>query len=1081
MEKFLNALFSMRAMALAMTVFFIAIGWATFIESDHGIQAAKIVIYNALWFEILLAYLSVNLMANIFRYKMWAREKIAMLSFHVSFLVIIIGAALTRFVGFEGVMHIREGQTSNVIHSSDPYLTIFSHDDRLKYSEKMWLSDYTNNDFDIDVTFPGKPPVRLEYVKFMQKHIDSLVINDSIDGDALVIVTDGMKPNYVPEDDIFILSTTQIAYGNADVEGINVYKKNGKLMMRPTVPVQYLPMDMMQEARRTGAAIPDSAYVQVQPNEEVPFATTTLYMMGQDQFVFKQTIQHAKKVLLPSGKKDVGIDYLVVKATQGKDSEILTLPGGMGVNPEPVMFPLNGKSYSLEYGAKEISLPFSIGCKNFIIERYPGSDMASSYASDLQVLDSAKNYFKEKRVFMNHVMDYDGYRFFQSSFDNDEKGTILSVNYDWWGTNVTYIGYLLMAIGMVLSLFAPSGRFRELIGKILRSSDTSKIASVVVVAFVLNGAFAQDTVHTHEGHNHETEAEAEGRKRAEADLETLHYFMTEEQSDDLARLLVQDFRGRIVPMHTVCDELLRKLYRANTYKDPVTGKKYNAVQTIMSIQVYGTYWANQKIIQVPLAVQEKYHLDSYTTFKEISTEDFKFKWEKDYNTAMLKSESKRSETEKKLIKLAEKHQVFIAVVRWGYMQLVPVKGDPMGKWHNPLEMDLSPKDAKAIQMFQRYFINLHDHLAGQKSIEPGRILDSLLTYQRATAPASILPSERHVSIEISYNNMQIFKNAGNCYAVLGFLLLLLYIVNLLQQPAPGEPERERTPFFIRKFRLMSRILVIPLIVVFLYHGAGLGMRWYISGHVPWSNGYEAMVWIAWVAVMVGFIFMRFNIVILALAVLLAYFLIFVSEMNLLDPEVTPLQPVLKSYWLMIHVAIITGSYAFLGLSAMLGLINLFLYMLRNRENGANLTRATNTLTSVSEMIMTIGLFMLTIGTFLGGVWANESWGRYWGWDPKETWALVSVLVYAIILHLRFIPALKSKIVFNIVSLWGYSAILFTFFGVNFILVGLHSYAQGDGAVGLPLWLILTIIAFAAFTVFAIFRNNRYNKQLRSEL
>jgi cytochrome c-type biogenesis protein CcsB len=204
-------------------------------------------------------------------------------------------------------------------------------------------------------------------------------------------------------------------------------------------------------------------------------------------------------------------------------------------------------------------------------------------------------------------------------------------------------------------------------------------------------------------------------------------------------------------------------------------------------------------------------------------------------------------------------------------------------------------------------------------------------------------------------------------------------------------------------------------------------------------------------------------------------------MNLLDPEITPLAPVLKSYWLMIHVAIITGSYGFLGLAAMIAIVNLLLYLLRTQRNGGRLTRVINDLTHVSEMTMTIGLFMLTIGTFLGGVWANESWGRYWGWDPKETWALVSVLVYAIILHLRFIPALKSKIVFNVLSLWGYSAILFTFFGVNFILVGLHSYAQGDGSVGLPLSVILTIIGFVVFTLFAILRNNAYNKQLREEL
>jgi cytochrome c-type biogenesis protein CcsB len=215
--------------------------------------------------------------------------------------------------------------------------------------------------------------------------------------------------------------------------------------------------------------------------------------------------------------------------------------------------------------------------------------------------------------------------------------------------------------------------------------------------------------------------------------------------------------------------------------------------------------------------------------------------------------------------------------------------------------------------------------------------------------------------------------------------------------------------------------------------------------------------------------------------ILAAFMIFVTEMNLLDPEITPLQPVLKSYWLMIHVAIITGSYGFLGLSAILGLINLNLYIFRNKKNTQLITLDINELTYVSEMTMTIGLFMLTIGTFLGGIWANESWGRYWGWDPKETWALVSVLVYAVILHLRFIPSLSGKFVFNVVSLWGYSAILFTFFGVNFYLVGLHSYAQGEGLGELPAWLIVTISCFVMFTAFAVYRNWKFSQDQKAKL
>ena len=219
-------------------------------------------------------------------------------------------------------------------------------------------------------------------------------------------------------------------------------------------------------------------------------------------------------------------------------------------------------------------------------------------------------------------------------------------------------------------------------------------------------------------------------------------------------------------------------------------------------------------------------------------------------------------------------------------------------------------------------------------------------------------------------------------------------------------------------------------------------------------------------------------VVTAGAAILAFLMLFVADMNLLDPEITPMQPVLKSYWLMIHVAIITGSYAPLGISCILSFLVLMLYVFRNQENASIINININDLTYISEIFMTIGVFMLTIGTFLGGIWANESWGRYWGWDPKETWALVAVLVYAIILHLRYIPGLKGKFLFNVVSFWGYTSILFTFFGVNFYLVGLHSYAQGDGLGEVPMWIKLTVLIFALFTAFAAYKNRSFKKKLK---
>ena len=207
----------------------------------------------------------------------------------------------------------------------------------------------------------------------------------------------------------------------------------------------------------------------------------------------------------------------------------------------------------------------------------------------------------------------------------------------------------------------------------------------------------------------------------------------------------------------------------------------------------------------------------------------------------------------------------------------------------------------------------------------------------------------------------------------------------------------------------------------------------------------------------------------------------VAHLNFLDPDIGSLVPVLKSYWLMIHVAIITASYAFLGLSMILGIISMFFYITRNKANKDEVNRVINIITNVNEMSMTVGTFMAAIGTFLGGVWANESWGRYWGWDAKETWALVIVLVYSMVLHFRLIPGMKNKIVFNASAIIGFGTVLMTFFGVNYYLVGLHSYAGGDGsAPPIPVWVIPSIIFVVAIIVAAIVKDNIYRAQKKAE-
>ncbi len=236
-----------------------------------------------------------------------------------------------------------------------------------------------------------------------------------------------------------------------------------------------------------------------------------------------------------------------------------------------------------------------------------------------------------------------------------------------------------------------------------------------------------------------------------------------------------------------------------------------------------------------------------------------------------------------------------------------------------------------------------------------------------------------------------------------------------------------------------------ILLLFIAETAGLGIRWYISDHAPWSNGYESMVFISWATCLGGLIFGKRSEITLSLTTVLAGLTLMVAGMSWMSPEITNLVPVLKSYWLIVHVAVITASYGFLGISALLGFLNLILMILRNKKNKARVNFTIKELVNITQIAMLIGLLMITIGSFLGGVWANESWGRYWGWDPKETWALVTVLVYTFIGHMHKIPGFRGNFAISTAAVLGISSVLMTYFGVNYYLSGLHSYAQGEPA------------------------------------
>lgn len=268
---------------------------------------------------------------------------------------------------------------------------------------------------------------------------------------------------------------------------------------------------------------------------------------------------------------------------------------------------------------------------------------------------------------------------------------------------------------------------------------------------------------------------------------------------------------------------------------------------------------------------------------------------------------------------------------------------------------------------------------------------------------------------------------------------------------------------------MVRIGSGLLILLFLFHTLGIALRWYIAGQAPWSNAYETMVYVAWSATFAGLLFLKRSPLAFYLATFLSGAVLMVAHLNWLDPQITPLVPVLNSPWLMIHVAVITASYGFFGMSALIGGYTLIsVSFSRKPIESIRLEE----LSIINELSLHLGLYLMTAGTFFGAVWANESWGRYWGWDPKETWALVTIIVYAIVLHLRLVPRIYNPFLLAVASFFAFSSVLMTYLGVNYFLNGLHSYGAGQTPSGLwTLYLLFGIMILVAYRA-----KNKWNRK-----
>jgi cytochrome c-type biogenesis protein CcsB len=911
LKKITDILFSFKTTLVLLAILAIGAGVATFIENDYGTSTARVLVYNHLWYEAIMTLTCINMIGIIFKYKMY--KHMPRFLIHTAFVVILIGAAITRYIGYEGIIHIREGKAENRMISLEPYLQV-----KIKQKNGTFYQEYP-----------------LEF------------------------------------------AANQLKKGMSDITASNsLFKSLAKL---------------------------NNDF-----NHNIHFNGKTLNVKYVDYLVSKQ------------GQSDMGI--LTIDLTLNGQTKTIRLPGKRGQKGISKLEDFGDTVVTVEYGSKVLQLPFTIFLRDFQLDRYPGSMSPSSYASEVTVVKEGKEY--DYRIFMNRTLHEGNFLFFQSSYDQDEKGTVLSVNND-PGKWPTYLGYFLLTLGFVLNLFDKRSRFWKLTKYVKERNVASLLVALSLAFATTNMQAAESTVPQLQ------------QSQEDAIVNYLNDFQEKSviTAEKFGRLVTQSNMGRMKPVNTQNREIVLKLSGKSAFLG------MSADQVVLGMLSRPEVWRHVKMIKIKTPKLKKFlglePTRKYIAFSEVFKEG-KYALQEEVNKAYRQKPTQRGTYERDLLKVDERLNIAFLTYNGNLFKIFPqVGGQNNNKWFNPLDAIKGFKDEnqKAVEMMIRGFVN---SVIQENFEEANKFIQLISSYQHK-AGKDVMVSDTQLNNEIMFNELDIFPKLTLAYLLVGFIMLIAAFIVVFN---PKIKPVKTTLFFF-----------IALSILFFVHTFGMGFRWIVAGHAPWSNTYESMLYISWSAVFAGVVFFRKSLLALSSAIIIAAIFMFTAHLTNIDPEITNLVPVLKSYWLTIHVSILTASYGFFGLSAVICFIALIIFIFRNKKR-AHLDETIKNIAAISEISLIIGLSALTVGNFLGGVWANESWGRYWGWDPKETWAYVSIVVYALVIHMRFVKALNTPFAHCVATVLAFSSIIMTYVGVNFYLSGMHSYATGD-PVPIPTWAYVT--------------------------
>lgn len=639
----------------------------------------------------------------------------------------------------------------------------------------------------------------------------------------------------------------------------------------------------------------------------------------------------------------------------------------------------------------ERKLPFELRLESFDVKYHDGTRAEADYVSRFTITDGGAT--QRAEVSMNNVWKYRSVRFYQSSYDPDMRGSILALNSDPWGIPVTYAGYALLFLSLVWLLVDPKGAFRRLF-----KSDMMRrgVLSVMAVCAMSQAAGAANT-------------------------------LPRETADRLGRLSIL-YNDRVCPLQTFAVDFTKKLCGSARYGD------YTPEQVLAGFIFYGDEWSAEPIIRVkngPLrdALQLPGRCSVNTFFNQVMGGYILGPYLNEYY------HGHNDKFHKQVADIDDRLMMVMELRRGTLLRVFPFTSGGKTTWYSPTE---NITDTLVDEAHRKYMQNVFSLIYGEVLAgsygNVDKILDKMLKYQQLNGGSS-LPSAAQVKAERLYNAIPFATILFMVNLTLGVVLLIIGLIRLIRPVKTDKPDRPDKALLRAVPVVGGALLGLSLLAL----TACIALRWIVGGRVPMANGYETMLLMAWFVMVLALVAARRFRIALPFGFLMSGFFLLVSHINQMDPQITHIMPVLSSPLLSVHVSVIMMSFALLSLTFICGLTAIILRLVRGR-NAVELDGQLDSLALLSRLLLYPALTLLGVGIFVGAIWANVSWGAYWSWDAKEVWGLITLMVYAVAAHAASVPFLRRSMGYHIFMTLAFLTLVMTYFGVNYFLEGMHSYA-----------------------------------------